>query len=237
MRFARREAAAGLLSALLVGGPPGALRCAEVADLTSGILDSLPPGLVPSFGGFSSASSRQLGPWESWYYSGDVRDASFELRALIAQWPRTKVQAQSEDRRYLRVQFKDSDLTGPYIDDCQFYLVPTGANAGAAVVQCRRKRPLEGGASKSYASNRQRLRDLRNALGWELRASGREDNSEAFRRLEEATRKVPLAGSEPSGLSAEDWKGLRAKADAVVRLQPDGNVVIEWSQSSPWYVE
>ena len=48
---------------------------------------------------------------------------------------------------------------------------------------------------------------------------------------------MPLAGSEPSGLSAEDWKGLRANADAVVRLQPDGNVVIEWSPSSPWYVE
>lgn len=153
MRLARREAAAGVL-ALLLGGPPGALRCAEVPKVATGLLESLPSGLLPS--SWFGSSSQQLGSWESWYYSGDVRDATFRLRALIAQWPRTKVQAQSEDRRYLRVQFQDSDLKGPFTDDCQFYLVPTGANDGAAVVQCRRRRP--GAGEYSYASNRQECR-------------------------------------------------------------------------------
>ena len=39
----------------------------------------------------------------------------------------------------MRVTFEQAQLSGVYVDDCQFYVVPTGADSGgAAVVQCRR---------------------------------------------------------------------------------------------------
>ena len=70
---------------------------------------------------------------------GDDRSARLRGASRPPRPPDTQVLAQSVDRRYMRVTFEQAQLSGVYVDDCQFYVVPTGADSGgAAVVQCRR---------------------------------------------------------------------------------------------------
>jgi len=155
------------------------------------------------------------GQWESWTFPDDVEAAVRQLRSLLLEWPGAKVLAQSVDRRYMRVTFEQAQLSGVYVDDCQFYVVPTGADSGgAAVVQCRRGMAadfgLEGLAGEPAAGffnrryTRERLRELRAALGWQLRTAGSGDVSESFQRLQSIFREAPLGNVAPIQISEEE---------------------------------
>lgn len=97
-----------------------------------------------------------------------------------------------------------AELTGVFVDDCQFYVVPTGSDAGGAVVvQCRRGRSsypygpewLRGTELARLINNRltrERLKELREALGWSMRASGSGDPSASFQRLQSMYKNSPL---------------------------------------------
>ena len=140
----------------------------------------------------------QLCSWESWVFDGDVQDAVWELRQLLLKLEDAKIVKQSPDRRYMRVQFEALDFRGLHIDECQFYLVPTGGQGGAAVVQCRRgDRDNFGGAivdsgDQDEKRSRRRLRELRKAIGWSVRASGQGDAFKSFSVLEAMFARVPL---------------------------------------------
>ena len=165
--------------------------------------------------------------YESWAFSTDVSDAVRSLRALLFTSPDAKIMAQSEDRRYMRVDFSDADLFSVGLDSCQFYLVPTGSRGGAAVVQCRQAResttartPLA--ALPSFDFRSRRLRTLRDALGWELRSSGSGDLSASFERLNAEYRLSPLGegGTRlPRGSDAQ-LDALREQADEDFEWPP-----------------
>ncbi|KAL1495308.1 hypothetical protein AB1Y20_017166 [Prymnesium parvum] len=110
----------------------------------------------------------------------------------------------------MRYRFEGADAAGSYVDDCQFYLVPTGADAGAAVVLCRASPPAA--SPLAAARSRRRLREVRRLLGWTARASGQGDAFQSFRVLEQMFGAAPLAQKgEP--LDEEQLRALRALAN------------------------
>eukprot|EP00966_Prymnesium_polylepis_P303078 7001257-Prymnesium_polylepis.1 len=75
----------------------------------------------------ASAVPTTASAWESWVYDNTVEQAVVDVRALLVRSPEAKILSQSPDRRYMRVSFDSYDLVGrASIDDCQFYMVPTG---------------------------------------------------------------------------------------------------------------
>ena len=156
----------------------------------------------------TALSSTTTCAWESWVYGGSVDQAVREVRSLLIRNSEAKITSQSPDRRYMRVRFENYDLRGQErIDDCQFYLVPTGAQGSAAVVQCRRG-PSDADAEDN-ARSRRRVRDLRNKLEWTARASGEGDAFKSFSVLDSMFAKVPL-GQQACHCPLQG--GLRAKA-------------------------
>ena len=147
-----------------------------------------PLGRIPSAA--AASSSTPTSAWESWVYDGSVDQAVREVRSMLIRSPDAKITNQSPDRRYMRVRFESYGLSGQEtVDDCQFYLVPTGTQGSAAVVQCRRG-PLE--ATEDTARSRRRVRELRNKLEWTARASGEGDAFKSFSVLDSMFAKAPL---------------------------------------------
>lgn len=137
-----------------------------------------------------AAPSIPLCPWESWTYGGSVDQAVQEVRRMLIQTPAAKIVSQSPDRHYMRVRFMSYDPQGMTSDDCLIYLVPTGDQGSAAVVQCRLS-PLDAD-NQDLARSRRRIRDMRKQLGWSVRASGQGDAFKSFSLLESMFDKNPV---------------------------------------------
>ncbi|KAL3893593.1 MAG: hypothetical protein SGPRY_014123 [Prymnesium sp.] len=134
------------------------------------------------------------------------------VRRVLIGSADAKIVSQSPDRHYMRVRFQVTTTREAYSDDCQIYLVPTGEQASAAVVQCRVGDGREG-TERDNSRSRRRIRELRKQLGWDVRASGQGDAFKSFSVLESMFADVPIAQKSSYTLSQDEMSELRRLAE------------------------